>query len=222
MMDKIYKQISLLIIIFLIFTLSYVFADQEAEAAKKFQGSWISPSADFKSYEIIFIDEVDVDSIRERDGISKEDLSDLSNQMRDRFSKILNNVMPVVLDRAGISGKKAMCINLKLINITSTNTGANALMQVVGFISRIPLPTPSSEGTASFEAIVTDLANGEKLIVVSDDSKADKNASIAGTEGLSKWKHAYNTMDYWADCLAALIAEKRGEEYKSQLKTKLI
>jgi hypothetical protein len=149
--------------------------------------------------------------------ITDEDIDRLADRMLERFSKMLNVMMPVIpQEEAG--RKKALRISLKLLDIACTNVGVNAALQAVP-IMYLPV---SSKGLFSFESTITDFSTGEKLIAISDSTGSGKNSSMIGLEKFDKWKYTYNTMDYWADCLAKFLADKRGEPYKSQLKFKFI
>lgn len=202
-------------------------SEKEAQNIMKFKELWVNPATDFKAYEAIFIEKVDVSQVKVKNmqisgtKVTDQDIDDLGEEMLGRFSKMLNALMPVVQDKEKIAGKKALCISLQLKDIAQTNVGFNAALQVASRASGLPLPV-SSQGLFSFAGAITDFSSKEKLITISDESKSDKNASLAGLESFEKWKHAYNTMDYWADCLAGLLAAKRGQKYKSQLGLKLI
>jgi hypothetical protein len=202
-------------------------SEKETQNVKGFKQSWVNPDTDFKTYEVIFIEKVDVSEVKVKNmqvpgtKVSDEDIDSLGRQMQERFSKILNTLVPVVPDRESIAGRKALYISLKLKDIAWTNVGFNAALQVVSQLSRLPIPV-SSKGLFSFQGEISDFSSKENLISVSDESKSDKNASLAGWENFERWKHAYNTMDYWADCLAILLAQKRGQQYKSQLSFKLV
>jgi hypothetical protein len=204
-----------------------VVSEDKAEKVQGFKELWVKPGVDFKAYEAIFIDKVDLAQAKVKNTnipntkVTDEDINNLGGQMSERFSKALNVVMPVVADEEKTAGKKVLCVSLKLNDIVQTNVGFNAALQVAGRVSGLPLPDGPA-GSFSFECTVTDLYSKEELIVISSESKADKNASLAGLEKFERWKRAYNIMDYWADHLAALLAKERGQKYKSQLKLKLI
>lgn len=204
-----------------------VVSEDQAEKMQGFQEVWIKPDTDFKSYEAIFIDRVDVSQIKTNNRdipdikITGQDINNLEAQMLERFSKTLNVMMPVITDREKAAGKKVLYINLKLKNIAATNVGLGAALEVAGQVSGLPLPD-APQGLFSFEAVISDFVSQEKLITISGEAKEDKNASLAGLEKFDRWKHAYNIMDYWADHLAELIAKERQQKYKSQLKFKII
>lgn len=201
--------------------------EKEAGRVKGFKEVWVNPDIDFKGYEVIFIDKVDVSQVKVKNmqiagtQVTNEDIDKLGEEMQERFSRTLNILIPVVQDKEKIAGKRALLISLKIKDIAQTNIGFNTALQVAGEVSRLPVPG-GSRGIFSLEALITDFSNGVKLITLSDESKSDKNASLVGLENFERWKHAYNTMDYWADCLAELLAAKRGQKYKSQLKLKII
>lgn len=203
-----------------------VVSEDEAEKIQGFQGLWVKTGIDFKAYEAIFIDKVGVSQVKVKNmdipdsKVTDQDINNLGEQMLERFSKALNVVMPVIADQEKAAGKKVLYVSLKLNNITQTNVGLNAALQVAGKFTPIPLPG-GAQGTFSFEGEIADYSGKEKLITISDESKTDKNASLAGLENFDRWKHAYNIMDYWADHLAALLAKERGQEYKSRLTFKL-
>ena len=200
-------------------------AEEKVNSVKGFKEAWVDPDTDFKVYEVLLIDNVDVSQAKVKNmqvpgsKVTDKDIDDLGQQMFERFSRILNAVLPVVSDKEEARGKKTLHLTLKLNDIAQTNVGMNAAMQVIPL--KVPLPF-SSKGLFSFEGTITDFLSEKKLIAVSDKAKSDKNASLVGLENFEKWKHAYNTMDYWADCLAKLLSDKRGEPYKSQLKLKVI
>ncbi len=202
-------------------------AASKAGRVKEFKNSWVNPDVDFKGYEAIIIDPVDVSEVKVKNmnvpgtKVTEADIDRLGNQMLDRFSRMLNVLMPVVSDASEARSKKTLRIHLVLKDIAQTNIGFNAALQVVSTVSGVPILV-GSKGLFSFEGVLTDFASGEKLITVSDETRSGKNSSLGGIEGFEKWHYAYNTMDYWADCLAQLIAAKTGLKYKSQLKFKLI
>jgi hypothetical protein len=200
------------------------------DKAQKMQGFaelWVKPGVDFKAYEAILIDRVNLEKVKIDNAhipdlkVSDEDINNLGEEMFKRFSETLGVVMPVIQDRQEATGKKVLYLNLKLNKISHTNVGANAALQVVGHFTPIPLPS-APQGAFSFSGEISDYSSKEKLITVSDEIKSDKNASLVGTENFEQWKHAYNIMDYWADHLAALLAKERDQEYKSKLGIKLI
>lgn len=204
-----------------------VVSEEEAEKLQGFKELWVRKGADFKAYEVIFIDKVDLDSVQLKNTdipdtkVSDADIKNLGEEMLKRFSKALSAVIPVINDEEKAQGKKALFVSLKLNNISPTNVGLNAALAVAGKFSPIPLPDVP-EGTFSFEAQALDYSSKEKLMTISDEVKADKNFSFAGTENYSQWQKAYNVMDYWADHLAALLAKERGQGYKSKLGLKII
>ncbi|MBI4706395.1 MAG: DUF3313 family protein [Candidatus Omnitrophica bacterium] len=204
-----------------------VVSEDKAEKIQGFKQLWINQGVDFKVYEAIFIDKVDLEQVKVNNlhipgtKVTDEDINNLGEEMLKRFSKALSVVMPVISDIEEAAGKKILYISLKLNNISQTNVCVNAALGVAGHFSPVPLPG-GPEGTFSFDGTVTDYSSKEKLITISDECKENKNASLAGLESFEKWKHAYNIMDYWADHLAALLAKERGQKYKSQLGIKLI
>jgi len=204
-----------------------VVSEDQAEKIQGFKGLWIKPGADFKAYEAAFIDKVDVSKAKVKNTnipdtkVTDEDINNLGEEMLKRFSKALSVTMPVISDKKEVAGKKVLYISLKLNNISHTNIGLNAALEVAGHFTPIPLPG-GPEGAFSFEGVITDSSGKEKLITISDEVKSGKNSSLAGVEKFSHWQSAYNIMDYWADHLAALLAKVRNQEYKSRLGFKLI
>jgi len=204
-----------------------VVSEEQAEKIQGFKELWIKPGADFKAYEAIFIDKVDLSQVKLEEAkipdtkASDEDINKLGEEMFRRYSKSVGLVIPVVTEKEELSGKKALYLTLRLINISQTNIGLSAALEVAGEFAPVPLPD-APEGTFSFEGEISDFASREKLVTISDAVKADKNGSFLGTEKFTHWQKGYNVIDYWADHLAELIAKQRGQEYKSQLGMKII
>jgi len=204
-----------------------VVSEDKAEKIQGLKEIWIKPGAGFNAYEIIFIDKVDLAQVKVENTnipdtkVSNEDINNLGVEMLKRFSKALSVVMPVISDKEAAAGKKVLYISLKLNNISQTNVGLGAALEVAGQFTAIPLPD-APEGEFSFEGIIMDYSDNEKLITISDKVKADKNSSLVGFEKFSHWQKAYNIMDYWADHLAELLAKVRGTKYKSRLGIKII
>ena len=204
-----------------------IVSEDQAEKVQGFKELWVKPGADFKAYEAIFIDKVDLAQVKVKNAnipdakVTDEDINNLGEEMLKRFSKALNDVMPVISDKEEAAGKKVLFISLKLNNISQTNVGLSAALQVAGQFTPIPLPG-GPEGTFSFEGITSDFTGKEKLITISDEVKSGKNSSLVGFEKFSHWQKAYNIMDYWADHLAALLAKERGQKYKSKLGIKIL
>jgi len=204
-----------------------VVSQDKAQKVQGFTGLWISPGAPLKAYDAVFIGKVDVSKAQlTNTGIpntktTDEDINNLGEEMRKRFSNAVSVVMPVIADKTQAEGKRILCIGLKLNNIAQTNIGVNTALKVAGHFTPVPLPG-GPEGKFSFEGEVSDYNTKDKLITVSDECKESKNASLAGLEKFEKWKSAYNVMDYWADHMAALLAKQRGQGYKSRLGIKLV
>ncbi|MDD4899514.1 MAG: DUF3313 family protein [Candidatus Omnitrophica bacterium] len=204
-----------------------VVSEDKAEEVQGFKELWVKSGTDFKAYEAIFIDRVDVSQVKEKNNnipgtkVTDTDINNLGDEMLKRFSGILSAVMPVIRDKEEAAGKKVLYVRLKLNNIAQTKVGFNAALQVAGQVSGLPLPGGPA-GSFSFECAIADFVTKEKLMVISSETKADKNASLAGLEKFKHWKRAYNIMDYWADHLAALLAKERGQKYKSQIRIKII
>jgi len=203
-----------------------VVSEDKAEKIQGFKELWVKPGADFKAYEAIFIDKVELAQVKVKNTnipdtkVTDEDINNLGVEMLRRFSKTLSIVMPVIPDKEKAAGKKVLYIGLKLNNISQANVGLNAALEVAGHFSPIPLPE-GPEGKFSFEGVIVDSSGKEKLIAISDEVKSGKNSSLVGVEKFSHWQNAYNIMDYWADHLAALLAKERGQKYKSRLGIKL-
>lgn len=201
------------------------------EKAQKLQGFiqvWIKPRVDFKSFDAIFIDKVDVSQLKidmnlPGSKVSEKDINTLGEEMFKRFSAALGSVVPVILDKDKAAGKKVLYIRLELNKAAQTNFGLNTGLQIAGQFTPPFMPLPDAPlGAFSFKASAADYSTREKLIIILDECEEDKNASLAGIENFEKWKHAYNIMDYWADHLAGLLAKERKEKFKSRLGIKLI
>lgn len=204
-----------------------VVSEAKAEKIQGLKELWIKPDADFKSYEAIFIDKVELSQVKVKNNaipdtkVSEEDINNLGIEMSKRFSKALDVVMPVIPNIEETAGKKVLYISLKLDNISQTNIALGAVLEVAGHFSPVPLPD-GPEGVFSFEGTISDLSSRAQLITMADEVEADKNSSLVGTEKFSHWQKAYNIIDYWADHLAALLAKERGQKYKSRLGIKII
>lgn len=196
--------------------------EKDAGRVKGFRQVWTDPNTDFEAYEVLVIDKVDVSEVKVKNmqvpgtKVTDEEIDSLGDQMQERFSNFLSAVIPVVSEKEAI-GKRALRLRMKLTDIACTNVGVNAALQAVP----VPYMPVSSKGLSSVEGDITDLSTGKKLVTMSDSTRAGKNSSLVGLEKFNKWKYTYETMDYWADCLAKFLAEKRGEPYKSQLNFKL-
>jgi hypothetical protein len=201
-----------------------VVSEAQVEKIQGFKELWVKPEANFKAYEVIVIAKVDVSQAKANNEqkVSGQDIDSLGEQMLQRFSKALGNVIPVISDKEKATGKKVLYVSLKLNNISQTNVGANVALEAVGFMLPVPAPLPDApEGAFSFDGEIADYSSKEKLIAISDEVKSDKNSSILGADKFSPWQRAYDIMDYWADWLAVLLAKERGQEYKSKLGIKI-
>ena len=204
-----------------------VVSEDQAEKIQGFKELWVKSGVDFKGYEAIFIEKIDLNQVEANNNkipdskVTDEDINNLGDEMLKRFSKTVSVTMPVITDKEDVAGKKVLYVGLKLNNISETNVGLSAALEVAGHFSPLPLPG-GPEGTFSFQGTISDPSGKEKLITFSDEVKADKNSSLVGVEKFSHWQKAYNVMDYWADKLAQLLAKERGKEYKSQLGMKIL
>lgn len=204
-----------------------VVSEEEAEKIQGLKELWVKPGADFKAYEAIFIDKVDLSQVKVKDAgvpdtkASNEDINNLGVEMFKRFSQTLGIVMPVIADKKEAVGRRVLYLSLKLNNISQTNVGLTTALEAAGEMTVVPLPD-APEGDFSFSGTITDFSTQEKLVNFADEVKADKNSSLMGLEGFTLWQKAYNVFDYWADHLAQLLAKERGQEYKSQIGFKLI
>lgn len=206
-----------------------VVSGAEAEKIQGFKELWIKTGVDFKAYEAVFIDKVDLAQVKVKNTaipdtkVSDADINKLGEEMLKRFSKALGAVMPVIPNKEEAAGKKILYLSLKLNNISQTNVGANLALEAVGGLIPVPAPLPDApEGAFSFEGTILDSSSKEKLITISDEVKSNKNSSLVGFEKFSHWQRAYNIMDYWGDRLSSLLAKERGQEYKSKLGIKIL
>jgi hypothetical protein len=203
-----------------------VVSEEQAEKIQGLKELWIKPGVDFKVYEAIFIDKVDLAQVKVENNnipdtkVSNDDINNLGVEMLKRFSKAVGDVMPVIPDKEKLAGKKVLLLSCKLDNIAQTNIGLNAALEVAGNFTPVPLPG-APESAFSFEGEILDYSSKEKLMTVADTVKGDKNSSLVGTENYSHWQKAYNVIDYWADHLAELLARERGTKYKSKLGIKI-
>jgi hypothetical protein len=196
--------------------------EKNAKRVKGFQEVWVDPAVDFNVYGAVVIDRVDVSEVKVKNmqapgtKITDEDIDRLAERMQEHFSTFVDAVIPVVTEAEAL-GKRTLRIRLKLLDIACTNVGVNAALQAVP----VPYMPVSSKGLFSFEGTITDFSTGEKLATMADRTGSGKNSSLIGLEKFDKWKYAYATIDYWADCLAKFIADKQGKPYKTKLKFKL-
>jgi|GEM_PF-784789 len=204
-----------------------VVSEETAQKAQGFVEVWMKPGIDLNSYEAVYIEKVDL-SRAEVDNssipgmeVSDKEIQNLGEEMLKRFSKAINEVIPVISDRSEIPLKKTLILDLKLKKIFQTKIGAGVVLKVAGYFSPVPLPG-GPEGVFSFQGEISDFTSREKLITFSDEVKSSKNSSLSGREDFSRWEHAYNVMDYWADQLAALLAKERGQKYKLKSGWKII
>ena len=200
---------------------SYSYAQDKN--VKGFEESWVNSRADFKKYEVIYINNVDIKDIKvTTSGVLDEkaeekEVNGLAKEMRERFSKILSGVLPTETDESKIKGKKALIVNLKLKEAAGTDTTSNLATNIV-------LGMGLTNAILAMECDIIDAQTGEKIIILSDRHEStgwEENSSLLGTDDLDKWQHAHNIIEIWADKLAEFMAVERGEEYKSQLKAKL-
>lgn len=204
-----------------------VVSEETAQKAQGFVEVWMKPGINLNSYEAVYIEKVDLSQIEIDKScvpdmqVSDEDIKNLSEEMLKRFSKTINEVIPVVADKDEIASKKALVLTIKLQKIYQTKVGAGVALKVAGYFSPVPLPG-GPQGVFSFKGEVADYSNKEKLLTFFDEVSSNKNSSLSGREDFSRWEHAYNVMDYWADQLAALLAKERGQKYKLKSGWKII
>lgn len=118
-----------------------VVSEDEAEKIQGFKELWVKPGADFKAYEAIFMDKVDLSRVKIKNSkVTDEDINNLGEEMLKRFSKALSVIMPVILDKEEAAGKKILYLSLKLNNISQTDVGLSATLGIVGHFTPIPLP----------------------------------------------------------------------------------
>jgi hypothetical protein len=205
----------------------YKLIDQnDADKVRGFKNGSFNSRVDLKKYTVVFIDNVDTSEVKlkEPDSLenilvnkTKPDSSEavmVASKMRTKFKEMLSKVIPSVDDQNDISGKKALVINLKLKEIVGADAEAN-------IVTNILIRTSVANTKLTMECTISDASTGEKIAVFSDShqpSMMDSNASVViGTQNYTRWQGAYNTIDLWADDLAAFLAEKRGQKYKSLL-----
>lgn len=191
---------------------------------KGFKSSWVRPDVDFKAYNAIFIREVGIKDIKlGTSGVldneaDKKEIENLATQMQKRFSDILNTVIHMEKDEKSLRNEKALMVHLRLTEVAGTDVGTNVATGLV-------IGLGATNAALSMQCEIFDSITGELVISLKDKHEStgfEPNASWLGSEDLDKWQHAYNTMDLWADRLAKFLAKKRGQKYKSQLKSKLL
>jgi len=200
--------------------------ESEAKKMQGFEKVWFNPNADFKKYDVIFVDKVDTSQAKHKEGgifsllddkADFEEAAKIAEEMRARFVKQLNTVMPAETDREKIGGRSAMIMSLKLTQITGANVGANVATKVF-------TGSTFCDASLGMEAMITDADTAQELISLADKHSSDitdGNVSVANevldTDSFTRWEGAYKTLDFWADRLAGIIAQKRGQKYESSL-----
>lgn len=180
-----------------------------AYADNGFDQAWVDPAVNLKDYEVIYIEKVDTSSLALGDAVKQR----LGDEMRKRFACVLCALMPTVVNEREIGGRRALSLKLKITEAVKANVTQNVAVTILN-----PLPVDflglSSQGVVAFEGVIVDRSTGVKVIAIQDRTDEDKNSSLIGVEDFGPWQHAYNIMEGWADSLALLLAESRGQEYK--------
>lgn len=201
-----------------------------AGKVKGFSKSWVDRDVDFKVFEAVFIDAVDASGVAtKRAGLmglldekvkpTPQEAAELAARMREIVVKFLNPVIKAETERGAVAGKKAMEIRFVLEEIKGADPEANVAAQIF-----IRMAVSSAE--AAMRCAISDAATGAPLITLADkhspNSFTDDNVTMLGSEGFTRWTGAYRVMEAWADRLAALLAAKRGQPYKSPFVKKVI
>jgi hypothetical protein len=212
------------LVAFLTISLPIRAADVEEPRIKGFKRTWVAPETNFKAYNVIFIEEVDTSNLEiDYDSpldkkVTDEEVRNLAAALRDHFGKYLGNVIPVETSLMKLAGKQPLLIKLELTEIHPTNVAGNiASKAMIGF--------DFSRATLGVLGTIKDGLTDKTLVIFYDlhlPTPIDGNRSLLGSESFDKWKDAYETMDLWGDRLSDFLAKKRGQEYKSPKKFRLL
>ncbi|MDD5629396.1 MAG: DUF3313 family protein [Elusimicrobia bacterium] len=197
---------------------------------KGFSKSWVDQDVDFKVYEAVFIDSVDASEVAtKRAGLmglldekvkpTPQEAAELAARMREAMVKFLGPVIKVETTREAVAGRKAMALRCFLESVKGADPEANVA-------AKIFIHTTVSSAEAVMRCVMDDAATGAPLITLADKHSpnqfTDDNVTMLGSEGFTRWTGAYRIMEHWADRLAAFLAAKRGQPYKSPFVKKVI
>ena len=201
-----------------------------AGKVKGFSKAWVNRDVDFKVYEAVFVGPVDFSKVSLKDpGLpdildnllkpTREEAAELAGRLRDDFVKFLSGVVQVETKREALAGRKAIALEIALEDIHGADPGANIAAQFF-------LHTSISSAQAAMSCTLSDAASGASLAKLEDkhspNSFTDDNVTMLGTEGFERWTGAHRILEAWANRLAAFLAAKRGQPYKSPFIKKVL
>ncbi len=175
-----------------------------------FDDVWVSPEANFSSYDVIFIDRLDLSAVNidvfdpyptddhSSDNKTDNDIRDeMAMQIHELFSDALGKVLPVERKKSALGGKKALILKVRL----SGTVEDESLLR--GELFKL-------KGTSvHIDCELDDYNTSTKILTVSDDyEKATDKYDISTLKGsdLDRW---YKAVDFWAKGLADYIASNR-------------
>jgi len=174
-----------------------------------FSKSWVDEDVDFREFDVIYLDRVDTEKVTvDVSDLNLDDYGDAESEyqlkkdvayeMRKRFYDALEEVIPVVIDKSAIAGRKALILRLKLAGHAADT----------GLIENM---LPGVEGRAavvSVNGVLIDASSGKEVLTVADTYSArisEKDVSLLGTSDMGVWHKA---MDFWSDKLALFLFRK--------------
>ncbi len=189
--------------------------EAKAKFKKAFLRVWINPGVDFKKYEAVFVENVDISeaALKNQHSLNpldqhatKEEAENIALYMQGKFREILWPVIPVEKDRVALESKPAMIINLKLTEISGPGQGKCLFNPVF-----------------CMEGKIIDSSTHEELVTLLDKYEAclpDKDIDSLKPADTAQWQAAYTTIELWADNLASILALKRNQAYNSLFRKK--
>lgn len=171
---------------------------------------YTNPSADFASYNKIFIEPITVwvEDDSELAKLPEDELQALVNYLDATLRENLKKDYTLV-DQAG-SG--VMRLRLAITEGTKASVALNTLSSIVpvgvavNAAKRGATGTNAAVGEAAIEGELTDSLSGELLMAAVD---ARSGRKIIASGNFTRWGDVKDAFDYWAENLAARLAELR-------------
>jgi len=172
---------------------------------KNFKQEFVSPGTDFSKYTKVRINPVDL-TFMDADSkivIGEEDVKRLSALLISEFEKALSERFEIV-PSTGSTDEETLVISPVITQVTAPIRTVNVIATVLpmGFFF-------SSSGTASFEAKITDGADGTLLAKVAEERQNNLDAKSLLIGGFMKYAQAEAIFWTWAKDLLAFLESRK-------------
>ena len=165
-----------------------------------FKQEYRAPGADFTRYEKVKINPVELRYFQDRDKLEEKEVVRLALQFEEDLKSGLGKKYRV-LEKAERPDEKTFVISTELVSVETPPRGLNVVTSALIWV-------PVANGSAAFEAKISDGASGELLAEIAEKRSGGGDAKSLTVGPYAKFVHAEAAFKKWASELAAFTGRR--------------